>query len=75
MSRRLVRLIVSAIAAAGIAGGGAIATAVTATSAPPSEAVLWLAVSLAITALCKDVQSSLSEPPTMEGKESERVHP
>ena len=67
MSRRFVRLIASAIGAAGVAGGGAIATAITATSAPPSEATLWFAAALAIVALCKDVQASLSEPPTLPG--------
>ena len=64
MNRRFVRLIASALSSAGIAGGGAIATAVTATSAAPSVAVVWLAAALALTALCKDVQASLSEPPT-----------
>ena len=64
MNRRCLRLIVSALSAAGISGGGAIATAVTTTSEAPSAAVVWLAVALAVTALCKDVQASLSEPPT-----------
>lgn len=63
MQRRVLRLIVSALAAAGIAGGGALTTAVIATNAAPTEAVLWLVAGLAITALCKDIQSSLSEPP------------
>ena len=63
MMQREVQMIVAAISAAGIAGGGAITAAVVATKAAPTVDVLWLAIGLAVVALCKDIQASLSEPP------------
>ena len=63
MNRRLTRLIVSAIAAAGIAGGGALLTAMAGGNMEPTAAQLWIAGLTASVQFFKDVQSSLSEPP------------
>lgn len=63
MSRQMARMIVSAIAAGGVAGGGALATAMTGGADGPTTPQLWLSGALAIVAMFKDIQASLSSPP------------
>ena len=69
MNRRFVRLIVSALAAAGIAGGGALLGALAGGTTEPSSVQLWGAGLTATVQFFKDIQSSLSEPPTQVAKE------
>ena len=64
MQRQWVRLVVSSIAAGSIAGLGALLAAFAGGNAMPNKAQWWVAGITGTLQMLKDVQSSLSEPPS-----------
>lgn len=67
MERRMVRVITSAIAAGGVAFGGAVSAAFANGGQQISKATYWVILGAVIGAIAKDIQASLSSPPGQGG--------
>ena len=63
MQRQMARLIISSIAAGGIAGLGMLLVAFAGGNTMPNEAQWWVAGITGVLQMLKDIQASLSEPP------------